>query len=157
MARSSLATKGGKAALAVLLCVFTTAGAIDQRQHVRVDGLDLSVSVASSVAIRGGHAKDHPEQTMHGGKPAPGEQHLLVSIRDRRTARQIADAEVLARVTGARGYLEEKPLEAMTIANAPGYGNYFALPGDGPIAVALEIRVATSATPIKAHVELRRN
>jgi hypothetical protein len=113
---------------------------VDGLQRVRVEGYDIAVSIATPLAVRGGHPKNHPEQTMHGGEPAPGEQHVFVSILDAKTRRRIGSAIVWARLTDGKGSTEEKPLESMTIANTAGYGNYFTLAAARPLTMQLEIR-----------------
>lgn len=115
-------------------------GQDDGLQRVRAGEFDISVSIATPLAVRGGHPKDHPEQTMHGGKPRPGDRHVFVSIIEWKTRKRISTAMISARFTDSRGGVEEKALERMTISNAAGYGNYFALAAVRPITLDLDIR-----------------
>ncbi len=109
-------------------------------QRARIKGYDIAASIASPPAVTGGFGPGRPEHAMHGGDPAPGDRHLLVTIVDSRTRKRIADASIVAYLKNSAGVVEEKPLDSMTIANTPGYGNFFASAALRPLVVQLEIR-----------------
>src|SRR3990172_6057248 len=64
-----------------------------------VDGLTVYLGVLPAAMIQG-HAPDHPEITMHGGRPA-GQHvyHVMVAVFEAKTGKRLADIGVSARVS----------------------------------------------------------
>jgi hypothetical protein len=96
-----------------------------------------------------GHPPEHPESAMHGGAPA-GESHVMVALFERASGKRITDATVQAKISGKGMEPVQKRLEAMTVAGALTYGNYFALLGPGPYRIEIEVRPPAAAKPIRA-------
>ena len=117
-----------------------TAQAAEPEGYKVVDGMAVYFGLLPAEMIRG-HGATHPEATMHGGRPKGIHvYHVTVALFDRTTSARITDAEVRARVSGVGLAGAEKVLESMTIADTVTYGNYFALPGQGPYQIRVEIR-----------------
>ena len=88
-----------------------------------------------------GHPPNHPEASMHGGRPAGADQyHVIVALFDARDGKRITHAEVSARVAEIGLAGEEKKLDPMKIAGTVTYGNYFKMAGTGPFRIRLDIR-----------------
>jgi hypothetical protein len=106
-----------------------------------------------------GHPDKHAERSMHGGVPAWGEQfHLIVTLFDQSSGKRIQNAEIKAtafdtRSSGDRVGGPQKRLEPMLFAGAPGYGNYFNMPGPAPYRIELEIRRQGAAKTVKLQIE----
>lgn len=103
-----------------------------------------------------GHPPESPEGGMHGGA-APGESHVMVALFERASGRRIVDALVQAKISGKGMERVQKPLEAMTVAGALAYGNYFALLGPGPYRIEVEIRLPGAAKPLRATFQWGRS
>lgn len=105
-----------------------------------VSGIKFHVGVLPSENVRE-HPKDHSESTMHGGASARSDQyHVVVALFDAATEQRIADAEVSARVGPLGMSAQQKQLQAMPIAGAASYGNYFDMPGKGPYRILIQVR-----------------
>lgn len=90
--------------------------------------------------IAGGHPKEHPEASMHGGPPAKGHRdHVVVALFDNATGRRIEDAEVTGSVMEIGLASQQKKLERMTIAGTVTYGNYFNMPSNDSYHIRLRI------------------
>ena len=103
-----------------------------------------------------GHPRDHPETTMHGGRPpGSGGYHLVIALFDAKSGARITNADIAARVgeIGLAG--DEKKLEPMEIAGSETYGNYFRMAGNGPFRISLAIRVPGEPQEMKAVFEHR--
>ena len=103
-----------------------------------VEGMTINFGVVSADAIRG-NAKQYPKNVYGEAPAAPDQYYVTVSLFDADNGKRIADAVVKARVSTAAGAGPEKTLQADALANAPSYGNYFAMAGTGPFQVALRI------------------
>ena len=90
-----------------------------------VGGVGVYLGVLPSEMLKD-RAKAGRETTMHGG-PAGGEHehHVLVALFDARTGERITDADVQATVREIGLGGRTKRLEAMPMAEALTYGNYF--------------------------------
>lgn len=130
-----------------------SAVAAEQRQPLRAGNLEVFYGVMPAEAILG-HPEDHSERKMHDGVPrGAGQHHLIVSLFDGRTRERVTDATVRARVTEPGLTPQRKTLEAMTIAGAITYGNYFRMSGSGPYRVEIEIIRPGATGPVKATFE----
>jgi len=130
-----------------------TAVAAEQRQPRRAGNLEVFYGVIPAEAILG-HAEDHAERKMHEGVPRGASQHhLIVSLFDARTRERVIDATVRARVTEPGLASQRKSLEAMTIAGAMTWGNYFRMSGAGPYRIEIEIIRPGSTGPVKTAFE----
>ncbi len=110
---------------------------------------DYSKAVASYTVYLGvvpaeivqGHALPHPEATMHGGaKAAANSHHVMVSIIDRRSGKQLAGAKVSARVGELGMSANTKTLEPMVIAATTTYGNFFSMKDGGKFQIDVEFK-----------------
>jgi len=113
-----------------------------------VDGLTVYLGVLPAAMIQG-HAPDHPEIAMHGGRPA-GQHvyHIVVAVFEAKTGKRLADIGVSARVSSLGLAGPRKTLEAMDIADTVTYGNYFELSGEGLYDITIEVARAGAATPL---------
>ena len=103
-----------------------------------------------------GHPHDHPEASMHGGRPAgSGEYHVVIALFDAKSGARITKAQITARVAEIGLAGEEKMLEPMEIAGTETYGNYFRMAGNGPFRIELTIRVPGEPQEIKVQFEHR--
>ena len=103
-----------------------------------VEGMTINFGVVSADVIRG-NAKQYPKNVYGEAPAAPDQYYVTVSLFDADNGKRIADAVVKARVSTAAGAGPEKTLQANALANAPSYGNYFAMGGAGTFDVALRI------------------
>ncbi len=102
------------------------------------------------------HPQDHPETSMHGGRPtASGEYHLVIAIFDMRNGARITGANITARVSEIGLAGSQKTLDPMLIAGTETYGNYFEMSGDGPFRISLKIHVPGRPQDITAEFEHR--
>ena len=130
------------APLIVLGLIFGTARAagINPDQPIRVDGIELFFGFVPAEILRG-HPREHDEQTMHGGVPSGrGVHHLIISVFDAKTRTRLTDAAVTASVTEFGMATQNQKLEAMTFGGAMSYGNYFAMPNQGPYEIVVNVR-----------------
>lgn len=130
------------------------AQAADADHHRTADGLEIYIGIVPAEIVRK-YPESSPERKMHGGKPKRGDVHVMVSLFDAASGQRIGDANVFARVAAQGAAGAEKPLEAMTIAGAASYGNYFGIPGKGPFAVELTITRPNVPKRARARFELR--
>lgn len=84
---------------------------------------------------------DHGDARMHGGPGLGDPHHLLVGLVDAATGARIGDAEIIARITPAKGEPQERRLERMTVEGGAAYGNFFALRRDYRYRIELSIRL----------------
>ena len=87
-----------------------------------------------------GHPPEHEEQTMHGGVPrGKGVHHLIVSVFDAKTRARITDAVVTGSVTEVGMATQNQKLQVMTFGGTASYGNYFAMPNQGPYEIVVNV------------------
>jgi len=103
-----------------------------------VEGMTINFGVVSADAIRA-NANQYPKSVYGAAPEMPDQYYVTVSLFDADNGKRIGDAVVKARVSTAAGAGPEKTLQANALANAPSYGNYFAMAGSGPFQVALRI------------------
>jgi hypothetical protein len=113
-----------------------------QSDHRKVVGhFSIHLGIVPAEVVRG-HAQTHPEGTMHGGLgTARDTHHVMVSILDERSGKQVGEAEVEARVGELGLSSVKKKLELMKIADSTTYGNYFRMAGRGRFQIDVEIRI----------------
>lgn len=78
---------------------------------------------------------------MHDGVPPRWRNawHVMAAIFDAGTGERIVAAEVKAQVAAPGLAATTRRLEAMTIAGAATWGNYFVPSGDGPYRIVLTV------------------
>ena len=109
-----------------------------------IRGFAIYLGVLPAQLVQG-HATDHPESKMHGGRPRrQSQQHIVVAVFDALTGARIEDAVVTAKVAESGRAVAQKRLEPMLIAGAMSYGNYFAMPANGTYRI--DVRVVRPAT-----------
>ena len=97
-----------------------------------------------------GHALPHTEATMHGGVKTAGDtHHVMVSIIDDRSGRQVSDAVVEARVGEIGLSSVRKKMEAMKIADSTTYGNYFPMIARGRFQIDVEVWLPAESHRLK--------
>lgn len=120
-----------------------------------VGNVTIYMGLLPAEIIRG-HPHDHPETTMHGGRPtASGEYHVVIALFNAKSGARIGKADITARVSEIGLAGEEKKLEPMQIAGTETYGNYFRMAGNGPFRISLTIRVPGEPQEIKVEFEHR--
>jgi hypothetical protein len=118
-------------------------------------GVLIYMGILPAEMIRG-HPAAHPETSMHGGKPkASNQYHVMVALFNAKTLERISDAHVSARVSEVGLTGEEKPMEAMNIADTITFGNYFKMAGKGPFHIVVTIHIPGKPDEIKANFEHR--
>ena len=116
------------------------AAALNPVQPIRLDGMELFFGIIPAEIVRG-HPRDHEERSMHGGVPlGKGVHHLLVSVFDSKTRARITDATLTGSVTETGMAPQRKPLSAMPFGGAMSYGNYFAMPNQGPYEIVVNVQ-----------------
>lgn len=113
-----------------------------QSDHRKAVGhFSIQLGIVPAEAVRE-HAPTHPEGTMHGGPgTAKNTHHVMVSILDERSGKQVSEAEVEARVGEVGLSSVKKKLEIMKIADSITYGNYFRMAGRGRFQIEVDIRI----------------
>jgi hypothetical protein len=132
------------APLIVLGLILGTARAagINPDQPIRVDGIELFFGFVPAEILRG-HPREHEEQIMHGGVPSgKGMHQLIISVFDAKTRTRITDAAVTGSVTEVGMATQNGKLEAMSFGGAMSFGNYFAMPNQGPYEIVVNVRRA---------------
>jgi hypothetical protein len=142
----------GLVLLALTLAMARAAG-VNPDQPIRVDGMEIFFGIVPAEILRG-HPREHEEQTMHGGVPgAKGTHHLIVSVFDAKTRTRIADSAISASVTEAGMAAQVRKLEAMSFGGARSYGNYFAMPGQGPYEIVINVRRSVNSKTTTARFQ----
>lgn len=117
-----------------LLCAFVVTwcgGALraEEADYKLAGGLAIYLGVVPA-EITKGHVPGHPQKSMHGGAPTGQHQyHIMAALFDSATGSRIADAAVVAQVSGVGLSGPKQKLEPMEIAGTITYGAYFNLPG----------------------------
>lgn len=131
--------------LAVLIALSLTFGmvraaGVNPDQPIRLDGMELFFGIIPAEILRG-HPSSHEEQSMHGGVPSnKGVRHLIISVFDAKTQTRITDAAITGSITEAGMATQNQKLEAMSFGGAVSYGNYFAMPNQGPYEIVVNVR-----------------
>lgn len=125
-------------------------------RHKVVGGLDIHYGVLSAAAVARAHAPSSPEGRMHGGVPSgKHDYHLDIVLFDEANSKRITDAQVWATVgeVGLSG--KRKKLEAEHINDAVSFGNYFAMRGEGPFRILVEVKLPGRAKAVEARFDHR--
>ena len=110
-----------------------------------VGGYSVYLGVVPAEIVKG-HAAAHAEATMHGGARITGDSHhVLVSIMDEKTGKQVTNATVEAHVGEIGLSVTTRKMEPMIIAGTTTYGNFFPMSGAGPFQLDIEFRPAGQA------------
>jgi hypothetical protein len=133
--------------LAITFVTWPVAAATDYEKHA--EGLAVYMGVLPAQVLRGKPGTDHLT-TMHGGLPrGNGSHHVVVSIFDERTRRQLADVTVEASVGSPGLGGTHRSLEPMRIGETTTFGNFFPMSGAGPFIVRVTIRRPGQNPPIQ--------
>ncbi len=130
--------------LAVLIALglmfgMARAAAVNPAQPIRLDGMELFFGIIPAEILRG-HPSDHEERSMHGGIPRGRVHHLVISVFDAKTRARITDAKITGSITELGMTTQHKTLEAMSFGGTGSYGNYFAMPNQGPYEIVVNVR-----------------
>lgn len=124
-------------------------------KHVTVGGMEVYLGLTSAEVLRA-HPKGAAERSMHGGIPAGADQyHVNVSLFDASSGAAIADAQVEVQIEEVGMTSESKPLESMTMKDAPSYGSWFRLRGKTAYRITVRVKKPDSAQPVEARFEHR--
>ena len=142
--RTGFAIAAGQLMVALLVLAFTFGAAraadLNPEQPIQFDGLEIFFGFIPAEILRG-HPRAHEEQTMHGGVPrGKGVHHLLVSVFAAKTRERMTNAVITGTVTRAGMATQSQKLEAMAFGGAVSYGNYFAMPEQGPYEIVVSVR-----------------
>ena len=131
--------------LAVLIALGLTFGmaraaAVNPDQPIRLDGMELFFGLIPAEILRG-HPSDHEERSMHGGVPrGKGVHHLVISVFDAKTRARITDATITGSITELGMTTQHEKLKAVSFGGAVSYGNYFAMPNQGPYEIVVTVQ-----------------
>jgi cytochrome c5 len=115
--------------------------------------VDLGIVPAETLRLFPAGSK---ERTMHGGVPdGEGYYHFNVSLLDARTKAPVSDAKVSVRVTQVGMSSVTKPLEPVTINNAPSYGAYFRLHWNADYRISVEVSRPGAKVPTQVTFQHR--
>lgn len=111
-------------------------------------GLTVYLGVVPAAIVKG-PLNQSAERPMHGGIPKGAhEYHVVAAIFDASTGARVADATVMAQVSGLGLVGPQKPLGQMQIANTVTYGAFFDLPGRDLYTIKLTIRRSGEPQPV---------
>ncbi|HEX9753370.1 MAG TPA: hypothetical protein VGA46_07990 [Methyloceanibacter sp.] len=152
----NIARLAAVAAVAILALLVSGQSMADTHSGYLVDhGVAVYYAVIPAEMIRG-HAKQHPEATMHGGPPnRPHVHHIMVALFDAASLERIVDAQVSATVgeVGLAG--RQKKLEPFTVAGALTYGNYFDMQPNTNYRVAVDVKRLAGKDPARVEFEFK--
>jgi cytochrome c5 len=122
--------------------------------HVTAGTMDVYLGIVSAERLQG-FPKESPERTMHGGVPSgPDYYHVNISLLDRTIHKPIGDATVDILVEQPGMTSDSKSLELMAGATAS-YGQYVRLKRNTSYNITAEVRLPSSAAPIRARFNYR--
>jgi cytochrome c5 len=98
--------------------------------HKRVGGLDLYMGVTPAAMA--------PKDAK--GPRGKGYYYVTISVHDASSNAFVKDADVEARAANPVTGGETKKLAAVTVNNAPSYGNFFRMEGAEPYAITVRVR-----------------
>jgi hypothetical protein len=125
--------------LLLSLSAMSAFAATDYEKHTA--GLAVYLGVLPAQLLRGASPADHLA-TMHGGLPSgSGSHHVVISVFDEQTGRQLDDLVVEAAVAPLGMGETRRTLERMTIGATTTYGNFFPMDGPGPFTIRVTIRL----------------
>ena len=149
----SLARKLLASFLSLALAAAVPAAADSDNDTKTIGNITLYLGLLPAQMILG-HPAEHPETTMHGGKPkSGGEYHVVIALFNASTGARIRNASITARVAEIGLLGEEKKLQPMEIAGTETYGNYFRMDDDGPFTIKLTIHVPGQSAAIVTEFE----
>lgn len=117
-----------------------------------VGGTTVYFGVVSADVIRA-YPKAYPTSVYGAAPTGPAQYYVTVALFDTASGQRIDDAVVKSRVSTATGAGPEKALQPITIDGSRSYGNYFAMGGEGPYKVTVEIKRAGLPDTIQAQFE----
>lgn len=130
----------------VLSLVTARAAAVNPVQPLKLDGMELFFGIIPADKI-GALSGGTQERSMHGGVPrGNGVHHLDVSLFDSKTRARIVDATLTGSVAEPGLATQSKSLEPSSFAGATSYGNYFAMPSQGPYEIVVNVQRPGSGT-----------
>lgn len=134
----------------VALCLLISAGARAQGQSTTVDGVTAYFGVVPSELARDMEAVHGAADRDAHGRPivAGDDHHFLVALFDAVSGTRITDAHVTAAHT-ARGVIQRKPLQPMTVGEGMTYGNFFALDPGAKHEFLVEVGLPAHKLPIR--------
>ena len=100
--------------------------------HRRVGGLDIYMGIAPAASA--------PAAAK--GARGKGQYFVTLSLHDAATNAFLKDAQVEVRAANAVTGGETKKLEALTLNDAPSYGNFFRMEGKEPYTLTVRVRRA---------------
>lgn len=157
MMRYAVNTVARRVALAAVLLMLAAMSCAEDGGSLQqvVSGVEIYLGIVPAEMV-GGHPREHPERGMHGGT-ASGGYHVMVALFDHATGQRITDAEVSARLVSPSRQEPEKRLEAMTVAGALTYGNFFNMVRGGSYRMDIQIRRPGSPDVVRATFRLATN
>lgn len=125
------------------------------QDYQAVEGVTAYLGVVPFAAIRE-HQKDYPASVYATAPPGSDEYYVTIALFDAKNHERITDATVQARVLGTAEASSEKTLQAITVANALTYGNYFAMPGAGTYKITVRVSRPTAVKPVEVQFLYKR-
>jgi len=120
-----------------------------------VGGMEVDLGIVPAETLRL-FPEESTERTMHGGVPdGAGYYHLNVTLLDAKTKAPVSDAKVKVRVTQAGMSSVTKTLDAVTINNAPSYGNYFRMHWNSSYRITVDISRPGAKAPTQVTFQHR--
>jgi cytochrome c5 len=120
-----------------------------------VDGTGVYFGAIPADIIRR-NPKDYPAKAYGVAPMGPDQYYVTIALFDSASGMRISDAAVRARVSTANSAGPEKALELVTVADSATYGNYFAMGGAGPFAIAVHIKRPGAIGTIETKFEYTR-
>lgn len=138
-------------AIAASIAVIAGAGALAAETVQTVGGLAIYLGVVPAEILQG-HPSEHPEKKMHRGAPSDTrrQRHVLIAVFDAASGTRIEDAVVTAKVGEAGLAKVEKRLDAMPIAGAASYGNFFSMPAGRTYQIDVRVLQPTTGRAVDA-------
>ena len=78
---------------------------------------------------------------------------MIISVFDARTRARITDAPVTGSITELGMATQHRKLEAMSFGGTVSYGNYFAMPNQGPYEIVVNVRRPTDGKTATARFQ----
>jgi cytochrome c5 len=135
--------------------VTTTSVAVSAQDPRIVGGTAIHFGAIPADAIRR-NPREYPQKSYGVPPPGPDQYYLTIALFDAASGKRVSDATVRARVSTASSAGPEKALEPVTTADAPTYGNYFAMGGTGPFEIVVRISRPGAADTIETKFQYAR-
>ena len=120
-----------------------------------VDGTAIYFGTIPAEVIRR-DPKDYPQKIYAAAPSGPDQYYVTIALFDASSGKRISDATVRARVSTTSSAGPEKSLDFITVADAPTYGNYFAMGGTGPFEIVVHVQRPGAADTIETRFEFGR-